>query len=332
MRSTLGADESPPAKIGPKTRIRKVPPVAEPLAPLAAAYLESLAGKAPGTLDAYQRALRHFLAWLQERPGSSPTFDPATFTRTAAQVYFAELEERGLSVSDRARRKAVLTGFARWLIEEQALLQRNPLRGVALPAQPLLAPRELSSDQRYILRSLVDRDGAPRSAALFALGYWAGCRVSDVAWLKHQHTHLTPKAGWIHVGYKGGKARDIDLHREARQPLADFLALRPKDDTGRYLFRSQRGERLSEAGIHHWFRTLKAQATHAEYPLIAEISFHDLRHDFAHRARAAGWSLEAVAFYLGHITKKGTPAIQTTVRYTQVSREQVKRQLGRITG
>jgi len=36
--------------------------------------------------------------------------------------------------------------------------------------------------------------------------------------------------------------------------------------------------------------------------------------------------------YLGHITKKGTPAIQTTVRYTQVSREQVKRQLGRITG
>ena len=66
--------------------------------------------------------------------------------------------------------------------------------------------------------------------------------------------------------------------------------------------------------------------------LIADISFHDLRHDFAHRARAAGWSLEAVAYYLGHITNKGTPAIQTTVRYTQVSREQLKRQLGRITG
>jgi len=36
--------------------------VAEPLDPLATAYLESLAGKAPGTLDAYRRALRHFLA------------------------------------------------------------------------------------------------------------------------------------------------------------------------------------------------------------------------------------------------------------------------------
>ena len=45
-------------------------------------------------------------------------------------------------------------------------------------------------------------------------------------------------------------------------------------------------------------------------------SFHDLRHDFAHRARAGGWSLEEVAYYLGHVTKKGLPAIQTTVRYT----------------
>lgn len=34
----------------------------------------------------------------------------------------------------------------------------------------------------------------------------------------------------------------------------------------------------------------------------------------------------------GHITKSGTPAIQTTVRYTQVSREQVKGKLKAIKG
>ena len=59
--------------------------------------------------------------------------------------------------------------------------------------------------------------------------------------------------------------------------------------------------------------------------------YYDLRHDFAHRARAAGWTLEEVAYYLGHITKKGTPAIQTTTRYTQVSRELVKEKLRLIT-
>ena len=89
---------------------------------------------------------------------------------------------------------------------------------------------------------------------------------------------------------------------------------------------------MSEAGIHYWFRTLKAQATKDQWALIQALTFHDLRHDFAHRARAAGWSLEEVAYYLGHVTKKGTPAIQTTVRYTQVSRQQVKEKLRAIKG
>lgn len=39
-----------------------------------------------------------------------------------------------------------------------------------------------------------------------------------------------------------------------------------------------------------------------------------------------------VAYYLGHVTKKGPSVIQTTARYTQVSREQVKEKLKRIKG
>jgi hypothetical protein len=33
------------------------------------------------------------------------------------------------------------------------------------------------------------------------------------------HTHIGPKVRWLHVGYKGGKWRDIDLMNEARKPL-----------------------------------------------------------------------------------------------------------------
>jgi len=40
-------------------------------------------------------------------------------------------------------------------------------------------------------------------------------------------------------------------------------------------------------GIHHWFRSLKVQANNEEWGLIHDVTFHDLRHDFAHRARAA---------------------------------------------
>jgi len=57
-----------------------------------------------------------------------------------------------------------------------------------------------------------------------------------------------------------------------------------------------------------------------------------LRCDFACRAREAGWSLEEVAYYLGQVTEKGVPAIQTTVYSTQVSREQVAQKLHNIEG
>jgi integrase len=166
-----------------------------------------------------------------------------------------------------------------------------------------------------------------RGEALFALGYWAGCRVSDVAHLLVEHTHVGPKIGWLHVGYKGGKFREIDLLNQARRPLFEYLEHGGRDSESPYVFTSQRNQQLTEAGIHHWFRALKQRATSDQWEKIADLSFHDLRHDFAHRAREVGWTLEEIAYYLGHVTKKGTPAIQTTARYTQVSREQVKEKL-----
>ncbi len=294
-------------------------------------YQHFLTGKAEGTIDAYVRTTRQVMEWVAQRPGNAGHFHPQQLTKTAVEVYLASLEQQGFSLNHRARVKSTISSFARWLMEEKGLLQRNPTRGVVLPSQQMLAPRQLSEDQRYILRSLVEQEEDRRGAAIFALGYWAGCRVSDVSWLQMNHTHVGPKVGWLHVGYKGGKWRDIDLVNEARKPLYEYL--RASSDANRtYVFTSQRSDRLTEEGIHYWFRSLKARATRRQWELIHDLTFHDLRHDFAHRAREASWSLEEVAYYLGHVTKKGTPAIQTTVRYTQVSREQVKEKLKHIKG
>ncbi len=294
-------------------------------------YEHFLSNKAEGTIYSYVRTTHHVMEWVAQRPGNGGRFHPQQLTKTAVEVYLTSLEQQGFSLNHRARVKSTISSFARWLMEEKGLLQRNPTRGVDLPSQQVLAPRQLSEDQRYILRSLIEQEEDRRGAAIFALGYWAGCRVSDVSWLQMTHTHIGPKVGWLHVGYKGGKWRDIDLMNETRKPLYEYL--KASGDADRtYVFLSQRSERLSEEGIHHWFRTLKARATKGQWELIHDLTFHDLRHDFAHRVREAGWSLEEVAYYLGHVTKKGTPAIQTTVRYTQVSREQVKEKLKYVRG
>jgi len=295
-------------------------------------FVQTLAGKARSTAEVYLRILRHLTAWIAARPGTGGHFGPEHFTRTALETYLAYLEGEGYSVSHRARVKSAASSFARWLIEEQGLLRRNPTRGVEIPAQQLLAPRRLSPDQRYVLRNLAERADDMRGAALFALGYWAGCRVSDAAWLRVEDAHVGPKIGWLRVGHKGGKMRDIDLVNAARQPLHAYLLHGGRDPESPYIFTSQRSARLTETGVHHWLRSLKARATYAEWELIHDVTYHNLRHDFAHRCRDAGWRIEEVAYYLGHVTKKGTPAIGTTARYTQVSREDVRTKLRQISG
>ncbi len=297
-----------------------------------AAYSEAcLSRKNSGTIDVYQRTLRDFLLWLTERP-EHRLFSFEQLTRTSVEHYITSLEEAGYSVSHRTRVKSVVSSFCQWLIDEHGLLKRNPARGLEIPPQQVLAPRILSDEQRSILRDLVEQAEDLRGEALFALGYWAGCRVSDVAYLLMEHTHVGPKIGWLHIGHKGGKFRDIDLLNQARRPLFEYLQHGGRDPESPYIFTSQRNQRLTEAGIHHWFRTIKQHANKDQWEKIANLSFHDLRHDFAHRTRQAGWTLEEVAYYLGHVTKKGTPAIQTTARYTQVSREQVKEKLKRVKG
>src|SRR5205807_7474362 len=181
-----------------------------------------LAFKRETTKTTYALILRQFLIWLANLPGHEPPFDPPTdLTRTAVQTYlFGELA--GLSVSHGERVKSILSGFAEWLIDE-GLLTRNPTRGIEFPAQQLLAPREFSTNQRFILKELVEAEDL-RGKAMFVLGYYAGCRASDVCWFRlDQVHHLTKKSGSVTVGYKRGQLRTIDLMNEARKALRAYV-------------------------------------------------------------------------------------------------------------
>ena len=294
-------------------------------------YEQFLSGKAHGTTDAYLRTVRQLIGWVAQLPGNEGQFQPQQLTQITVELYLSHLEQEGLSLHHRARVKSTISNFAQFLIEEKQLLQRNPTRSIDLPPVPLLAPQPLSHEQRSILCSLVTQEVDRRGAALFALGYYAACRVSEVPWLQMAHTHVGPTEGWLHVGDQGSKGRDIDLLNQAREPLYAYLQA-TGNPARTYVFTSQRSERLTEEGIYAWFRSLKAQATNDHWEVIQDLTFQDLRYDFAHRAREAGWSLEEVAYYLGQVTKQGVPALHTTVDYTQVSRVRVQQNHNDIQG
>lgn len=119
------------------------------------------------------------------------------------------------------------------------------------------------------------------------------------------------------------------MRRDARDPDSVYVFTSQR---AAWLRQQGRLDHLTVRGIEHIWTTVKQRARQDEYELIGDVNFHDLRHDFAHRARAAGWGLEEIAVYLGHQTRDGLPAIATTVRYTLPSRQQLKKKLQQLTG
>jgi len=309
------------------------------------AFVATLGRRDPKTVAAYLSSLRGLIAWLATQPDGSP-FRPDLLTVTALQGYVDHLTAAGQQPRTRARALTAISRFCKWAIDA-GQLTRNPAHAIERPTVPSLSPTELTAEQRTILKTLVERAASLRLAAIFALGYWAGLRVSEVAALRIDHCVLNQRAGAITiVGAKGGKTRTIDLHNEARKALLAYIHLNPTAPDARepdspFVFTSQRAaalrrrdqpDNLSARGIEHQWSQLKAQATQRSWPLIADVTFHDLRHDFAHRARTAGWTLEAIAVYLGHQTKDGAPAIATTAGYTLPTRTQLREQLKTLPG
>jgi len=276
-----------------------------------------------GTIRVYRHILSQFTHWIEQQGGKEGPFVPEQITTSLVEHYLTDLAAQGYSSSHWKRVKSVISHFCQWLIEDKALLRHNPTRGLMIEAKDApstaAAPRVLTPVQRLVLLNLVKQEDR-RGKALFALGYWAGCRVSDIVDLQMSDTHVGPKSGWLHLGGEGVKARDFDLVNEARHLLYDYLQYRERAEDSPFVFVSQRSPRLTDAGLHHWFRALKQRAAAEDRRLIADISFHDLRHDFAYRALEAGWSLEELAYYLGQITTRGLPATQTALRYTQITR------------
>jgi len=308
-------------------------------------FAQSLGGRNPKTIQAYRSTLQNFFTWLATKPGHHP-FRVELLTETAVKGYLDQMRAAGRAPRTRSKALSALRSFGRWAVEE-GLLSHNPAAYLERPTVVRMAPTELTEEQRYVLKSLVEQNGSRRLAALFALAYWTGLRVSEIAGLRREDCEVNRRAGTITVrDSKGGKTRTLDLHNEARKALYAYLhdTMGPKDardPDSDYVFTSQRAawlrrqgkpDHLSDRALEHLWAGLKQRASHEQWLLIQKVTFHDLRHDWAHRARQAGWQLEEIAVYAGHQTQDGAPAIATTARYTLPSRRQLKDRLQALQG
>ncbi len=152
-----------------------------------------------------------------------------------------------------------------------------------------------------------------RDAALFALLYAAGLRVSEAVGLPLESYDAAGSA--LRVRGKGGRERliplDPDVHTLIERYLADVRPLWAPPQC-RELFVSRRKKPLTRQAVWKRMQTLARDAG-----LGDALHPHQLRHAFATQALRAGADLRTLQVLLGHAS------IDTTQIYTQVSNERL---------
>ncbi len=290
------------------------------------AFLEMLSaerGAARNTLDAYERDLKDFSAFLTARG------KPATGATTKdIRDYLEGLSDQGLSASTAARRLSAIRQFHGFLFTEN-IRSDDPCGSIEGPRRARPLPKTLTVEEVDALLSAAQRaeDGRTQEEAVLAYKrarlvclmevlYATGLRVSELVGLPLSAVRGDER--FLAVSGKGGRERLVPLSETARASIDAYLPLRSMRLGGQvspWLFPS-RG-RQGHLTRHRFAQLLKDLAVAAGLD-PTRVSPHTLRHAFASHLLANGADLRAVQQMLGHAD------ISTTQIYTHVLDERLK--------
>ena len=284
------------------------------------AHLASERRMSPKTVEAYQRDATQFLAFLAEHLGGKPTL--AQLARLApadVRAFMASRRADGIGSRSLMRGLAGARSFARFL-ERNGKGKVAALTAVRAPklARTLPKPLSVSAAKRIAdtdLRAGEEREPwvLARDAAVLALLYGSGLRISEALGLKRQDVPALGQVGALSVIGKGNRMRMVPVLSQVLQLIADYVAVCPYGlPPEGPLFVGAKGGPLSPRIVQ-----LTMQRLRGALGLADTATPHALRHSFATHLLARGGDLRAIQELLGHAS------LSTTQIYTAVDSEQL---------
>ena len=284
------------------------------------AHLGAERRMSPKTVEAYERDVRQFLGFLTEHTGEQPTLKAlAAIEPRDVRAFMASRRGEGIGSRSLMRSLAGARSFARFL-ERNGKGKVGALSAVRAPKIPKTLPKPLTaiSAKRLVdtdLRAGEEREPwvLARDAAVLALLYGSGLRISEALGLTREAVPAPGKGDVITVRGKGNKARMVPVLPQVLQAIADYVALCPYDlpDQGP-IFVGARGGPLSPRIVQLTMARLRGALG-----LPETATPHALRHSFATHLLARGGDLRAIQELLGHAS------LSTTQIYTAVDSEQL---------
>lgn len=294
-------------------------------------YLVAERNLSANSVEAYQRDLEQFTAFLSEQGDSV-----LGTTTLVLRNYLSRLAEAGLSPSSAARKLSAIRMFLRYL-NDTGRLATDPGENISSPKLARRLPHVLSVEEVTAIldASRLSMDNvrfkrsdakvrraialALRDHAILEVLYGAGLRISELISLKMSDLYL--EEGFLRIVGKGDKERIVPLGIPAINAVRRFrdeepgrtTLLKKRGATQNTLFLSVRGDQLSRMGawkiIHHYVQAAGIRS---------QVTPHTFRHSFATHLLEGGADLRAVQEMLGHAS------ISTTEIYTHVDRSYLR--------
>jgi integrase/recombinase XerC len=238
----------------------------------------------PKTLEAYERDVRQFMVFLGEHWDSALTLKRfAKLEATDVRAFMAARRSDEIAGRSLMRALAGLRSLARFL-EREGKGKVGALSAIRAPkvGKSLPKPLQMATAKRIVdadLRAGEDREPwiLARDAAVLALLYGSGLRISEALGLKHRDVPAPGAGDVLVVTGKGNKTRMVPVLQNVLALIADYVAICPHAlPPERPIFVGAKGGPLSPRIIQLAMASLRGALG-----LPDSATPHALRHSFA---------------------------------------------------
>ncbi|KJC41775.1 tyrosine recombinase XerC [Bradyrhizobium sp. LTSP849] len=274
----------------------------------------------PKTLEAYGRDLRQCLDFLCAHWGERVTLKRfAALEATDIRAFMAMRRADDIAGRSLMRALAGLRSFGRFL-EREGKGKVGALSAIRAPKVAKTLPKPLPMASAKRLADADERAGEDREtwilvrdAAVMALLYGSGLRISEALGLKRREVPRAGEGDVLIVTGKGNKTRMVPVLQNVLALVDEYVATcpHPLPPEGP-IFLGARGGPLSPRIIQ-----LAMERLRGALGLPDSATPHALRHSFATHLLSRGGDLRAIQELLGH------SSLSTTQIYTGIDSERL---------
>ncbi|WP_025032836.1 tyrosine recombinase XerC [Bradyrhizobium sp. DOA9] len=274
----------------------------------------------PKTLEAYGRDLRQCLDFLCAHWGERVTLERfAALEATDVRAFMAMRRADDIAGRSLMRALAGLRSFGRFL-EREGKGKVGALSAIRAPKVAKSLPKPLPMASAKRLADADERAGEEREtwilvrdAAVMALLYGSGLRISEALGLKRREVPRPGEGDVLVVTGKGNKTRMVPVLQNVLELVQEYVAICPYPlPADGPIFVGARGGPLSPRIIQ-----LAMERLRGALGLPDSATPHALRHSFATHLLSRGGDLRAIQELLGH------SSLSTTQVYTGIDSERL---------